>query len=57
MKPAVVTLLPVAPFLIEVNSERIVDLCFALEQAGFVVNAVSGHTNRLRVEDAKENNE
>lgn len=54
MKPAIVTLLPVAPFLVEVRSERIVDLCFALEQAGFVVNAVPNHVNRLSVEDAKE---
>lgn len=47
----VVTLLPVAPFLLELHSERMVDAMLALEQAGFKVTAIRGFTNRFRIDD------
>jgi hypothetical protein len=47
----VVTLLPVAPFLLELHSERMIDLMLALQDAGFKVTYMRGSLNRYRVED------
>lgn len=54
MANKVVTLLPVAPFLLELHSERMVDAMNALEERGFRVTSVAGFTNRFRIDDAKE---
>lgn len=48
--PNVVTL-PVAPFLLELHSERMIDLMIALQDAGFKVTYMRGSLNRYRVED------
>lgn len=48
--PNVVTL-PVAPFLLELRSERMIDLMIALQDAGFKVTYVRGSLNRYRVDD------
>lgn len=50
----VVTLLPVAPFLLELHSERMVDALLALNQAGFSVTHVKNTQNRFRIEDEQE---
>jgi len=47
----VVTLLPVAPFLLEIHTEKLVDLMLALQDAGFKVTYVRGSMNRYRVDD------
>lgn len=49
----VVTLLHVAPFLLELHSERMVDVMHALHDAGFKVTCVAGSMNRYRVEDTQ----
>jgi hypothetical protein len=53
-----VTLLPVSAFLLELHSERMIDVMHALKDAGFTVTAVRGRDNRYqitdRVDDAKE---
>ena len=48
--PNVVTL-PVAPFLLELHSERLIDLMLALQDAGFKVTYVRGSLHRYRVDD------
>lgn len=57
-KPEPVTLLPVAPLLLEVHSERLPDALRALREAGFLLSNVPGHVHRFRIhdriEDAKE---
>lgn len=50
----VVTLLPVAPFLLELHSERMVDALLALNEAGFIVTHVKNTQNRFRIEDEQE---
>lgn len=50
----VVTLLPVAPFLLELHSERMVDALLALNQAGFRVTHVKDTTSRFRIDDEEE---
>jgi hypothetical protein len=49
----VVTLIPVAPFLLEFHSERLIDLMHALHESGFKVTCVAGSMNRYRVEDTQ----
>lgn len=49
-----VTLLPVAPFLLELQSERLPDALRALVAAGFRISNVPHQLNRYRIEDAKE---
>jgi hypothetical protein len=53
----VVTPLPVSNFLLELHSERMIDVMNALSEAGFKIVHVSGTTNRFRVEDAEEQTE
>lgn len=52
-KPEPVTLLPVAPMLLELHSQRFCDLVHALGRAGFVISNTN-RTNRFRIDDAKE---
>lgn len=52
-----VTLLPVAPFLLELHSERMIDLMLALQDAGFKVTYVRGSLNRYRVDDRDDDTE
>lgn len=47
----VVTVIQVAPFLLELHSERMVDVMHALHDAGFKVTYMRGSLNRYRVED------
>lgn len=49
-----VVLLPAAPFLLELHSERMVDAMLALKEAGFRVVQVTGHEHRYRIDDAQE---
>lgn len=51
----VVTLLPVAPFVLELHSERMVDALLALTDAGFKVTYVKGSLHRYRIDDTTEN--
>lgn len=53
--PAIVTLLPTAPFLLELHSERMVDALLALNEAGFKVNAVPNTLNRFRITEESDN--
>lgn len=53
-KPALVVLLPVPLFLLELHSERMVDALLALSEAGFTINAVPNTTNRFRIDDAED---
>ena len=46
-----VTLIPVAPFLLEMQSERMIDAMVALQQAGFTVTYIMGSMNRYRIDD------
>jgi predicted RNA binding protein YcfA (HicA-like mRNA interferase family) len=46
-----VVTLPAAPFLLELHSERMIDLMMALQDAGFKVTHISGSLNRYRVDD------
>jgi hypothetical protein len=46
-----IVLLPVAPFLLEFHSERMVDLMLAVREAGFRVEHVANTKNRFRIED------
>jgi hypothetical protein len=46
MKAQNVVQLPVAPFLLELHSERLIDLMLALQDAGFKVTYVRGSINR-----------
>jgi hypothetical protein len=50
-RPSNVVLLPVAPFLLEFHSERMVDAMLALREAGFRVEHVANTENRFRIED------
>lgn len=50
----VVTLLPAAPFLLELRSERMIDAILALNEAGFRVTHVAKTANRFRIEDNEE---
>jgi hypothetical protein len=50
----VVTLLPVAPFLLELHSERMVDALLALQEAGFDVTYIRGSINRYRIDDKEK---
>lgn len=43
--------LPAAPFLLEIHTEKLVDLMLALQDAGFKVTYVRGSMNRYRVDD------
>ena len=49
-----VTYLPVPAFLLELDSERMVDALNALYDAGFSVKYVRGSLNRYRVEDNRD---
>ena len=49
-----VTLLPVSAFLLELHSERMIDVMHALKDAGFRVTAVRGTDNRYRIDDMQE---
>lgn len=42
---------PVAPFVLEIRTERFVDVMLALQDAGFKVTYVRGSLNRYRVDD------
>lgn len=53
-KPEPIVLLPVAPFLLELHSERMVDALLALNQAGFRVTHVKNTTNRFRIEEEEQ---
>ena len=46
-----VVTLPAAPFLLELHSERMIDLMMALQDAGFKVTYMRGSLNRYRVDD------
>lgn len=54
MKAQKVVKLPVAPFLLELHSERLIDLMLALQDAGFKVTYKRGSLNRYRVEDRED---
>lgn len=49
-----ITLMPVAPFVLELHSERMVDALLALSEAGFTVQYVRGTANRYRIDDSQE---
>lgn len=49
-KSNVVTL-PAVPFLLELHSERMIDLMLALQDAGFKVTYMRRSLNRYRVDD------
>jgi len=51
MKALNVVQLPAAPFLLEIHTEKLVDLMLALQDAGFKVTYVRGSMNRYRVDD------
>jgi predicted RNA binding protein YcfA (HicA-like mRNA interferase family) len=53
-KPKIVTLLPVAPFLLEVHTERLIDLMLALQDSGFKVTYVRGSFSRYRIDDKEQ---
>ena len=55
-KQAEIVLLPVPLFILELHSERMIDLFLALNAAGFTVNQVDikGFHNRYRIDDEKE---
>lgn len=53
-KEAEAILLPVPVFLLEMNSERLVDAMHALHDAGFKVTRVMGREDRYRIDDTKE---
>ena len=55
-KKADIALLPVPIFLLEMHSERMIDLFHALNAAGFTVNQVNikGFDNRFRIDDEQE---
>lgn len=46
--------LPVAPFLIEFRSERLIDLMHAMHEAGFKFTSVAGSQIRYLIEDSDE---
>ena len=50
-QPSNIVLLPVAPFLLELHSERMVDAMLALREAGFRIEHVANTENRFRIED------
>jgi predicted RNA binding protein YcfA (HicA-like mRNA interferase family) len=52
-KDNVVQLRPIAPFLLELHSERMVDVMLALQASGFKVTYVKGSNNRYRIDDDK----
>lgn len=43
-----------APFVLELRSERFVDLLHALTSAGFDVTYIRGSVNRYRIDDQQE---
>jgi hypothetical protein len=45
--------MPAAPFLVEVHSERLIDLMIALGDAGFKLTCVAGSRNRYRIDDSQ----
>lgn len=51
MSAKIVTLIPVAPFLFEMQSERMIDALVALQQAGFKVTYIKNSMNRYRIDD------
>lgn len=56
-RDTIVTPLPVAPFLMELHSERMVDALYALNCAGFRVTYMRGSHNRFRIDDERFCNE
>lgn len=54
MNAANVVQLPPVPLLIEIRSERFVDVLLALQDAGFKVTYIRGSLNRYRVDDRDE---
>lgn len=50
----VVTLVPRAPFVLEMQSERMVDAIIALTEAGFTVTHMMDTVNRFKIEDEQE---
>jgi hypothetical protein len=48
---AIVIELSAAPILLEVRSERLLQLMAALYDSGFAIKHVSGRVNRFRIQD------
>lgn len=51
---APITTLPAPPFLLEVQTERLVDVMLALESAGFQLAGQVGHTARYVLRDTQQ---